>query len=221
MPALKNEIEKQLPGFNCRACGYEKCRDFAEAFLSDDGILERCPYLQQERYKQNRDNIKSLMLRKDDYGAEESIKGVIDKYRADFILEPLEGEPSCREILFPFCREEMVVGSYIKYRPLGCPIPHFAKIIGENKGLITIHLVGPCRNGTDTRGEQFEDIGVCMVGGFIGLAIGGRPAVGSTVRFIPSGCMMQKVHSGVVVQAEGDKLHIEGIDLKVWALPEI
>ncbi|MDK2928789.1 MAG: hypothetical protein PWP73_380, partial [Methanococcus sp.] len=28
--------------------------------------------------------------------------------------------------------------------------------------------------------------------------------------------MMQKVHSGVVVEVEGNRVLIEGIDLKVW-----
>jgi uncharacterized protein len=36
-----------------------------------------------------------------------------------------------------------------------------------------------------------------------------------TVRFLPEHCMMQKVHSGVVVHYEGNRLRIEAIDLKV------
>ena len=43
-----------------------------------------------------------------------------------------------------------------------------------------------------------------------------NPEVGETVRFLPEHCMMQKVHSGVVVHSEGAMLRIEGIDLKVW-----
>jgi hypothetical protein len=45
---------------------------------------------------------------------------------------------------------------------------------------------------------------------------GRRPEVGETVRFLPEHCMMQKVHSGVVVHSEGNRVRIEGIDLKVW-----
>ncbi len=45
---------------------------------------------------------------------------------------------------------------------------------------------------------------------------GRRPDVGETVRFLPEHCMVQKVHSGVVVHSEGNRLKIEGIDLKVW-----
>ena len=36
------------------------------------------------------------------------------------------------------------------------------------------------------------------------------------VRFLPEHCMMQKVHSGVVVHSEGTMVRIDGIDLKVW-----
>ena len=64
---------------------------------------------------------------------------------------------------------------------------------------------------------QLEIFGLCMVVAFEGtVSRGRRPDVGETVRFLPEHCMMQKVHSGVVVHSEGDRLRIEGIDLKVW-----
>jgi hypothetical protein len=40
--------------------------------------------------------------------------------------------------------------------------------------------------------------------------------VGETVKFLPSHCRMQQVHSGVIVHSEGSRLRIEGIDLKIW-----
>jgi uncharacterized Fe-S cluster-containing protein len=56
-----------------------------------------------------------------------------------------------------------------------------------------------------------------MVAAFEGtISKGRRPEVGETVRFLPQHCMMQKVHSGVVVHSEGKRVRIEGIDLKVW-----
>jgi hypothetical protein len=56
-----------------------------------------------------------------------------------------------------------------------------------------------------------------MVVAFEGVVSRGkRPDVGETVRFLPEHCMMQKVHSGVVVHSEGTMVRIEGIDLKVW-----
>ena len=61
------------------------------------------------------------------------------------------------------------------------------------------------------------DIGLAMVLAFEGtISRGKRPNVGETVRFLPEHCMMQKVHSRVVVHSEGARVRIEGIDLKVW-----
>lgn len=62
-----------------------------------------------------------------------------------------------------------------------------------------------------------EDIGLAMGLAFEGMiSRGKRTEVGETVRFLPEHCMMQKVHSGVVVHSEGARVRIEGIDLKVW-----
>ena len=62
-----------------------------------------------------------------------------------------------------------------------------------------------------------RNIGICMVAGFEGVVSRGKvPEVGDTVCFLPEHCMMQKVHSGVVVHSEGKRLRVEGIDLKVW-----
>jgi uncharacterized Fe-S cluster-containing protein len=56
-----------------------------------------------------------------------------------------------------------------------------------------------------------------MVVGFEGLVTGGDvPDVGATVRFLPEHCMMGRMHSGVIVHSEGDRVQIERIDLKVW-----
>ena len=134
-------------------------------------------------------------------------------------LDPLPDEESCREILYPFTRKELKKGDIIKYRPLGCPIIHFARILEEDNGLITVHIIGPCHRLKTEVEFNYLDIGVCMVGGFEGIVQGKVPDVGETVRFLPNHCMMQKVHSGVVVQVEGRKIIIEGIDLKVWSPP--
>lgn len=150
---------------------------------------------------------------------EEKIVGVLDGYEADFILKPLPEEESCRETLYPFTREEIKAGEIIRYRPLGCPITHFARVLEENHGLITVHMVGPCHRLDSKEEFNFKDVGVCMVGGFEGIIEGKLPRVGETVRFLPYHCMMQKVHSGIVVQLEGRRAVIEGIDLKVWTPP--
>jgi Predicted Fe-S protein len=212
-------VEKLLPGFNCGICGYARCDEFAGALLKKWTQLEKCRFLYQEIFEDNRNALEEILKEEKIIPEEEKVVGLLDGYEADFILKPLPDESSCREVLYPFTRKELKEGDIIRYRPLGCPIIHFARILNEDNGLITVHLVGPChRLGEDVEFD-YLDIGVCMVGGFEGIIQGKLPAVGETIRFLPVHCMMQKVHSGVVVQLEGRRAIIEGIDLKVWAPP--
>ena len=55
-----------------------------------------------------------------------------------------------------------------------------------------------------------------MVLSFQGKIEGTLPQVGQTVKFLPAHCMMGKVHSGIIVQLEGNITRIDCIDLKVW-----
>ena len=169
----------------------------------------------KEKFAENRAQIEELLPRliKD----AQEIVGVIDGLRADFTLAPLPGEPSCREDLFPFDSEaQFAQGSVLRYRPLGCPITHFGRVLKVSHGLLTVHIVGPRHLLGDDHFE-FQDVGICMVAAFEGTISRGRaPEVGETVRFLPEHCMMQKVHSGVVVHSEGRMVRIEGVDLKVW-----
>lgn len=213
------DIVALLPGFNCRDCGYSGCAELALALAEKKAAVDKCRFLAQVRYQENLAKL-TAMLGGEILIKEEKPVGVIDGYVADFLLKPLPGECSCREILYPFYHKEYNKDDLIRYRPLGCPLPHFARILEADKGLITVHLIGPCHRIEGNDDMTFEDIGVCMVGGFIGIVEGKKPKVGATVRFVPDGCMMQKVHSGVVVQMENGTAIIEGIDLKVWGLPE-
>ena len=181
-----------LPGYNCGQCGKKTCKELAKSKK-----VEKCPF-----YKKTKQTFHSALM------------GVIDSMGADFRLKPLKGEPSCREFILPIHFKDPILpsittGDVIKYRPLGCPVPHFAKIIQDHAGIFEIHLVGP-------KQAKYYNIGICMVLGFIGNVEGYVPKVAQTVKFIPDKCMMQKVHSGVVTQVEGKKIRIEGIDLKVW-----
>jgi uncharacterized Fe-S cluster-containing protein len=210
------QIEKLLPGYNCGECGLSSCREFA-ARLVDVAGLERCPMLRQERFSGRAEEIARLLACSAASSEKtEEIIGVLDGLRADFALAPLSGEPSCREDLHPFNPEaRLKKGDVFRYRPLGCPITHFAKVLKSDRGIVTVHLVGPLHllHGLPAP----EDIGICMVAAFEGtVSRGRRPEVGETVRFLPEHCMMQKVHSGVVVHSEGQMVRIEGIDLKVW-----
>jgi uncharacterized Fe-S cluster-containing protein len=169
--------------------------------------------LKQERFSGRSEQIARLLACPD---RGEEIIGVLDGLRADFALAPLKGESSCREDLHPFNpAAQLKEGDVFRYRPLGCPITHFARVLKSDRGIVTVHLVGPVHLLQGLPAP--EDIGICLVTAFEGLVSRGRrPEVGETVRFLPEHCMMQKVHSGVVVHSEGNMLRIEGIDLKVW-----
>ena len=206
------DIARLLPGHNCGECGLRNCREFAAKLVEVDG-LKQCPILDQERYKERVEHIAQLLTIVHD---DEEIIGTMDGVRADFSLAPLDGEKACREDLHPFNGNvSLEPGDFIRYRPLGCPITHFAQVSDFKYGMATVNIVGPLHLfGHDV---QFHDIGICMVAAFEGLVRRGRmPNVGETVRFLPEHCMMQKVHSGVVVHAEGRMVRIEAIDLKVW-----
>ncbi len=215
----RQKIIELLPGFQCGICGYARCDEFVEALLRKQADLEDCRFLLQETFTENRADLEDILREEKIIPKEKKIVGLLDGYEADIILNALPKERSCRETLFPFTRERLKVGDIIRYRPLGCPIIHFAEILEENHGLIVVHIVGPCHRLDEEADFKFKDIGVCMVGGFEGIIEGKLPAVGETVRFLPGHCMMQKVHSGVVVQLVGKRAIIEGIDLKVWAPP--
>jgi uncharacterized Fe-S cluster-containing protein len=112
-------------------------------------------------------------------------------------------------------RSLRLIGEIFRYRPLVYPVTHIARVLKFNHGIAMIHLVGPVHLISGSPAPR--DIGTCMVAGFdSGVSRGRRPEVGETVRFLPEHCMMQKVHSGVVVHLEGNRLRIEGIDLRVW-----
>ncbi|MDD1753679.1 MAG: hypothetical protein LUQ38_11395 [Methanotrichaceae archaeon] len=207
-----NQIERLLPGYNCGECGLRNCREFAATLVDVDG-LKRCPILDQERYKERIEQIAQLLAISHD---DEKLIGTMNGVRADFSLAPLDGEKACQEDLHPFDVNVLLEpGDFIRYRPLGCPITHFAQVSDFKYGIATVNIVGPLHLlGHDV---QFHDIGICMVTAFEGLVRRGRmPTVGETVRFLPEHCMMQKMHSGVVVHAEGLMVRIEAIDLKVW-----
>jgi uncharacterized Fe-S cluster-containing protein len=222
--AITKQICRQLPGFNCGECGCVNCTQFAAALVVGDAETTDCPFLLQDRFKENTERVNEILSGKtgeemeaaEDTEEEAEIIGLIDHLAADFVLSPLRGEPSCREDLHPFDREiRAEIGDILRYRPWGCPITHFAEVLAVAHGLFTVHVVGPLhRIGSEI---VWKDAGVCMVVSFEGLVTRGDvPDVGATVRFLPEHCMMGKVHAGVIVHSEGDRVRIEGIDLKVW-----
>lgn len=207
----KSDIVKLLPGFNCGICGYANCESFAAAILKKEALPDKCKILEQERFKEKRLKLENIDI---DLREREECRGLIDHCAADFTLYPLPGEVSCRETLISFSHIKLKENMLIRYRPLGCPIIHFARIIEINHGLPDIWVIGPNRSENNISG--FTDIGVCMILSFRGVIDGKMPETGQTVKFLPGHCMMGKVHSGVIVNLEGKKARIDCIDLKIW-----
>lgn len=189
------KTSKMFPGYNCKQCGFDTCIELEEA-IKKKKHSNTCVYGGDTQYI-----------------ISQPLQGVLDGLQADFELEPLRGDMSCRELILPLKFDYLPkIGDYIKYRPLGCPITHFAKIVTMEYGLPMIILVGP------REAKEFKSVGYALVFGFEGMLGESniKPKVGQTIKFIPSKCMMRKVHSGVVVQVEGNKVRIELIDLKAW-----
>ncbi len=215
---MEKKMMEFLPGYNCGRCGFAACSDFYEAITTKSVSVDLCPFLKQERFNSNKIELERLATIQVN-GCPEKIVGVIDSYEADIILDPLQGEISCREVLMPMALVDLQVGEVIEYRPLGCPIVHYGKVIKIDHFLVTVHLIGPCRRRESE--SKFTPVGCCMVIAFEGRFHGKNIKLGETVRFLPKHCMMQKVHSGVVVKIEDENILIEGIDLKVWQPPVV
>lgn len=207
------KIEKLLPGFNCRACGYSTCYGFASELYRKNISPAGCTVLNQFRFNEKRLALNQIFQNKVS-GEKQEFNGLIDGVKADFVLHPLQNEPSCRETLVCFSSVQIKKGEIIRYRPLGCPIIHFARIIENNHNLLDVWVIGPGK--LLNRNEEEVDVGICLILSFQGIIEGELPKVGQTVKFLPSHCMMGKVHSGVIVQLEANKTRIDGIDLKVW-----
>ena len=202
-----------LPGFNCGACGYVNCATFASALKKKRATPEQCTVFRQERFKEQFTKLTG-MLNLAGIQVTETYTGLIDKAKADFLLHPLPGEPSCRETLACFSAKKISKDDVIRYRPLGCPITHFARVVELDNGLLDVWVTGPGK--LLGREEMVIDVGICMVLSFRGVIEGMRPYVGQTVKFLPAHCMMGKVHSGVIVSLEDQTTRIDCIDLKIW-----
>jgi hypothetical protein len=164
-------------------------------------------------FKEEREKIKEL-IETEKSVEEEHIISLLDKHECDFVLSPLEGEETCREFLLPISGEKPKIskGSCLKWRPLGCPIVHFGEVF-ETYPLLGVYPKGP----RFAEGKDVIDLGVILFLAFEGRVTKGRvPNVGETVVFIPDYCMMQKSHSGVIVEVIGSKVRVERVDLQVW-----
>lgn len=213
----------QLPGYNCSRCGFNSCELFLSHIIEKkikniDDALNLCPFIGKGRFEKSKHNILELVNSNFKSFDGNNIYGVIDKIKADFILGPFINETSCREDIYPLDKSKTInVNDYITYRPLGCPIIHFANVMDINNSILTIKVIGPQNRIIDSLEKRKPlDIGLCIILAFEGLFLKGKkPQVSQTVTFIPNECMMQKVHKGIVVSCEGKKIRLESIDLKI------
>ena len=61
----------------------------------------------------------------------------------------------------------MKAGELITYRPLGCPIVHFAKVLEVDHSILTIHLTGPLNRLGEDDYRPLE-LGICQIAAFEG-----------------------------------------------------
>ena len=142
----------------------------------------------------------------------------------DFVIGPFAREPSARKIILPFRadlveRWEIVRGDIVLGRPMGqgCPVQHVLRVIDANPvtGVLTCHTVGP----RAAREGKVKDVQAYHVVGFEGIAkvIARPPEFGFRQCFLPSFCMMQVAHTGVVnlVLAQSAGLHVRVEDIRI------
>jgi uncharacterized Fe-S cluster-containing protein len=142
----------------------------------------------------------------------------------DFVIGPLPGEPSARKIILPFRsdlveRWSIVPGDIVLGRPMGqgCPVQHVLRVLEANPvtGVLTCHTVGPHA----AREGGAKDVQAYHVVGFEGIAsvIKRPPEFGFRQPFLPSFCMMQIAHTGVVnmVLEKSTGLHVRVEDIRI------
>jgi hypothetical protein len=142
----------------------------------------------------------------------------------DFVIGPFAREPSARKIILPFRadlveRWGIVTGDIVLGRPTGqgCPVQHVLRVIDANPvtGVLTCHTVGP----RAAREGEVKDVQAYHVVGFEGLAkvITRPPEFGFRQSFLPSFCMMQVAHTGVVnlLLGQSGSLHVRVEDIMI------
>lgn len=202
----------QPPGKDCGTCGAKSCQDFLVLLGKGEKVVADCPFSGSTTPAAGTGNTAALQGT-DACGRE-----------YDFIIGPLPGEPSARKIVLPFRSDlvecwNIVPGDIVIGRPMGqgCPVQHVLRVLLANSvtGVLTCHTVGPhaARQGGG------KDVQAYHVIGFEGMAevVKRCPEFGLRQPFLPSFCMMQTAHTGVVNMVLGKKegLHVRVEDIRI------
>ncbi|MFA4876085.1 MAG: (Fe-S)-binding protein [Methanoregula sp.] len=201
----------QPPGKDCGACGAKSCAEFSGLMERGEKTPDECPF-----YSIPGGNA---------FLPETGFSGTDVCGKAyDFVIGPLPGEPSARKIVLPFRpdlveRWNIAKGDIVLGRPMGqgCPVQHVLRVIEANQvtGVLTCHTVGP----RTARDGGAKDVQAYHVVGFEGIAtvIKRPPEFGFRQSFLPSFCMMQLAHTGVVnmVLEKSSGLHVRVEDIRI------
>lgn len=203
--------EWQPPGKDCGACGAPCCADFLALIRQGKKTRNDCPFFATTASSTT--------------GQAGNFTGTdVCGKTYDFVIRPLAGEPSARKIILPFRadlveRWDIARGDIVLGRPMGqgCPVQHVLRVIDANRvtGVLTCHTVGPLA----ARQGGAKDVQAYHVIGFEGVATPIRrpPEFGFRQSFLPSFCMMQVAHTGVVnmVLDKTGGLHIRVEDIRI------
>nr|WP_321351539.1 (Fe-S)-binding protein [uncultured Methanoregula sp.] len=182
----------QPPGKDCGACGAPSCAGFLLLMEQGEKSPMDCPF----------HGVRAA----ETTVTEPDFSGIDVCGRTyDFVIGPFPGEPSARKIILPFRpdlveRWNIVKGDIVLGRPMGqgCPVQHVLRVLDANEvtGVLTCHTVGP----KAAREGEAKDVQAYHVVGFEGMAtvIQRPPEFGLRQSFLPSFCMMQAAHTGVV-----------------------
>jgi uncharacterized Fe-S cluster-containing protein len=202
------------PGRNCGACGYGTCGEFLSVVREGSRKKEDCPFSSESPAGHP------------DVPCRSTVSSAVDILGNpfDFIIHPLPGECSARKILLPFRpdlveRWDIQPGDILTGRPMGagCPVQHVLRVLSASKvsGVIITHVVGPMFS----RDREVKDLEAYHMIGFEGLAepVREKPVMGKRMRFLPSYCMMNLGHTGVVNQmiSTGKGLQIRVEDIRI------
>jgi len=199
------------PNRNCGACGVSCCDEFLELVKEGKKQETDCPFYCGYETPCVPDTVMYTLT---------DIRGKA----YDFVVAPFHGEISARKMILPFRpdlveRWNIVQGDLVSGRPMGqgCPVPHFLEVVKANPvtGLLTCHVVGPLA----ARGRSCHQIEAYHVIGFEGKAVHiiNEPAMGHRMSFLPSFCMLQIAHTGVVNQViqSGDEMNVRVEDIRI------